>query len=98
MLVITRKIGEKLIVGNEIEIQVLRIGSNHIRIGIKAPEHISVYRDEVYQAIKNEKESAVSSQLPVKQIIAKLSKQMTAGGSSGVPLLPPASPHLLSDS
>jgi carbon storage regulator len=79
MLVVTRKIGEKLIVGNEIEIQVLRIGPNHIRIGIKAPEHISIYRDEVYQAIKNEKESAFSSQLPDKQILTKLSKPMSAG-------------------
>jgi carbon storage regulator len=79
MLVVTRKIGEKLVIGNEIEIQVLRIGPNQIRIGIKAPGHISIYRDEVYQAIKTENESAVSSQLPDKQTLAKLSKAMSAG-------------------
>jgi carbon storage regulator len=78
MLVITRKLREKLIIGNEIEIQVLRIDANHIRIGIKAPGHISIYRDEIYQAIKNENESAFSSQLPDKQTLAELSKAMSA--------------------
>ena len=78
MLVITRKIGEKLIIANGIEIQLLHIGRNHIRIGITAPEHISIYRYEIYQAIKNENEMAVNSQLPDKETLDKLSKAMTA--------------------
>ena len=52
MLVVTRKKDEKLIIGNEIEIQVLRIGRDNVRLGIKAPSHISIYRYEIYEAIK----------------------------------------------
>ena len=74
MLVVTRKIGEKVIIGNEIEIQLLHIGRNHIRIGITAPKHISVHRYEIYEAIKKEDESAVISQLPDKETLEKLSK------------------------
>ena len=79
MLVVTRKIGEKVVIGNEIEIQVLHIGRNHIRIGVKAPAHISIYRDELYQAIKNENETAVASQLPDKETLEKLFKAIAAG-------------------
>ena len=53
MLVVTRKKDEKLIIGNEIEIQVLRIGRDNVRLGIKAPAHISIYRYEIYEAIKH---------------------------------------------
>ena len=74
MLVVTRKIGEKVIIGDEIEIQLLHIGRNQIRIGITAPKHISVHRYEIYEAIKNEDESAVISQLPDKETLEKLSK------------------------
>ena len=79
MLVVTRKIGEKIVIGNEIEIQVLHIGRNHIRVGIKAPGHISIYRDEIYRAMKNENEMAVASQLPDKETLEKLSKAIAAG-------------------
>ena len=64
MLVVTRKKDERLIIGNEIEIQVLRIGRDNVRIGIKAPSHISIYRYEIYEAIKSENVSAVASQIP----------------------------------
>jgi carbon storage regulator len=63
MLVVTRKKDEKLIIGNEIEIQVLRIGRDNVRLGIKAPTHISIYRYEIYEAIKQENVSAVQSQI-----------------------------------
>jgi carbon storage regulator len=79
MLVVTRKTGEKIVIGNEIEIQVLHIGRNHIRVGIKAPEHISIYRDEIYQAMKNENETAVTSQLPDRETPEKVAKAIAAG-------------------
>ena len=59
MLVVTRKKDEKLIIGNEIEIQVLRIGRDNVRLGIKAPSHISIYRYEIYEAIKKENVTAI---------------------------------------
>ena len=64
MLVVTRKKDEKLIIGNEIEIQVLRIGRENVRIGIKAPSHISIYRSEIYEAIKKKNDLEVRSEVP----------------------------------
>ena len=78
MLVVTRKKDEKLIIGNEIEIQVLRIGRDNVRLGIKAPAHISIYRYEIYEAIKNENVSAVTSQIPDKETLEKIAKGMKA--------------------
>ena len=69
MLVVTRKKDERLIIGNEIEIQVLRIGRDNVRLGIKAPAHISIYRHEIYDAIKSEDITAVESQIPPKDIL-----------------------------
>ena len=74
MLVVTRKKDEKLIIGNEIEVQVLRIGRDNVRLGIKAPAHISIYRHEIYEAIKNENISAVTSQIPDRETLDKISK------------------------
>ncbi len=72
MLVVTRKKDERLIIGNEIEIQVLRIGRDNVRLGIKAPSHISIYRYEIYEAIKNENVSAVKSQIPDKDMLGQI--------------------------
>jgi carbon storage regulator len=78
MLVVTRKKDEKLIIGNEIEIQVLRIGRDNVRLGIKAPAHISIYRSEISEAIKSENLNAVASQIPDKETLDKISKSMKA--------------------
>ena len=72
MLVVTRKKDEKLIIGNEIEIQILRIGRDNVRLGIKAPAHISIYRYEIYEAIRRENVSAAQSQIPDKATIETL--------------------------
>ena len=77
MLVVTRKKDEKLIIGNEIEIQVLRIGRDNVRLGIKAPSHISIYRYEIYDAIKQENVTAVKSQIPDKDTLEALSNSTT---------------------
>lgn len=76
MLVVTRKKDERLIIGNEIEIQVLRIGRDNVRLGIKAPAHISIYRYEIYEAIKNENVSAVESQIPDKDMLEKIARDL----------------------
>ena len=72
MLVVTRKKDERLIIGNEIEIRVLRIGRENVRLGIKAPSHISIYRHEIYEAIEIENVSAVKSQIPDKDMLGQI--------------------------
>src|SRR2546427_8896724 len=76
MLVVTRKKDEKLIIGNEIESLGLRIDRDDVRLGIKAPADVSIYRYEIYEAIKNENVSAVTSQIPDKDTLDKISKGM----------------------
>ena len=56
MLVLTRRLGETIMIGDEITIKILAIKGCQIKIGIEAPKNISVHRDEIYQKIQDKKE------------------------------------------
>lgn len=58
MLVLSRKRDESIIIGDSIEIMVVNIGQNEVRIGISAPRELSVHRKEVYEAILRENVAA----------------------------------------
>ena len=61
MLALTRKKGEALVINNNIEITVLEIGGDQIKIGISAPKDVPIYRKEVYLQIQQENEAAISA-------------------------------------
>jgi carbon storage regulator len=71
MLVFTRKKDESLVIGNEIEVTILGIGSGNVKVGITAPRSISVHRHEVYEAIRRENQAAAKSQIPNADLFKK---------------------------
>ena len=57
MLVLTRSIGERLIINNgEVKISILEVKGNQVRLGIDAPRNVSVHREEIFNRIKSEEE------------------------------------------
>ena len=58
MLILTRRAGESLIIGDDIVINILGVKGNQARIGIEAPKEVSVHREEIYDRIQAEKEQA----------------------------------------
>lgn len=77
MLVLKRKVGEVVRIANDIEVHVLAVEGEVIKLGFEAPKHIPIMRSEVYEAIKNENmQSSISSSMEAKEMM----KQMKLGG------------------
>ena len=63
MLILTRRIGETLIIGDDVNITVLGVKCNQVRLGINAPKDVSVHREEIYMRIQQEKQGSESEEV-----------------------------------
>lgn len=70
MLIITRRPGEKLMIGDDIVVEVMEISGSNVRIGIAAPKSVPVYREEIWTAVKEE--NAAAATVNVDQLPAEL--------------------------
>jgi len=63
MLILTRRVGETLMIGDEVDVTVLGVKGNQVRIGVKAPREIAVHREEIYDRICQEQNGNGNAQL-----------------------------------
>lgn len=77
MLVLTRKLKEAIQIGDDIEVVVLAIDGDQVKLGIRAPKHVDVHRKEIYLAIQ--KENNAASLAPITSL-QQLSDQLKKGG------------------
>jgi carbon storage regulator len=62
MLILTRRIGETLVVGDEVTVTVLGVKGNQVRLGVNAPKDVAVHREEIYERIQKEKQDKAQSE------------------------------------
>lgn len=64
MLILTRRVGETVMIGDEVDFTILGVKGNQVRVGINAPKSIAVHREEIYERIKREKRTEADSERP----------------------------------
>jgi carbon storage regulator len=91
MLILARRIGESIMIGDQVEISVVDIKGDQVKLGIKAPATVKVYRREVYSAIQEENKAAAAATPSSLPSLEGLIPAATPGGGQATPGgIPPA--------
>jgi carbon storage regulator len=69
MLILTRRVGEAVMIGNEVTVTVLGVKGNQVRIGVNAPKDVAVHREEIYDRIKREEDQDSRSDAPSANVV-----------------------------
>ena len=69
MLILTRRVGETVMIGNEVTVTVLGVKGNQVRIGVNAPKDVAVHREEIYERIKREEDQDSQSGAPSTKMV-----------------------------
>ena len=72
MLVLSRRPGESIVIGNEVVVTVLDVRGDQIRVGIDAPRNVQIHREEVYRQLESENEEAAGSAAKTRARIARM--------------------------
>lgn len=70
MLILTRRVGETVMIGNEVTVTVLGVKGNQVRVGVTAPRSVAVHREEIYDRIKQEGEGSALVAVPSRVAVA----------------------------
>ncbi len=69
MLILTRRVGETVMIGNDVTVTVLGVKGNQVRIGVNAPKDVAVHREEIYERIKREEDHDSGSNTPTAKMV-----------------------------
>ncbi len=83
MLVLTRRPGESIVVGDDIVITVIEIKGGQVRIGIDAPRNVDVYREEIYEQVRQENLSAIANVEQIRKAVQDSTADDGSGEGSG---------------
>ncbi|GGI06659.1 carbon storage regulator CsrA [Egicoccus halophilus] len=72
MLVLSRRIGESIVIGNQVTITVLEVRGDQVRIGVDAPREVQVHREEVWQALQEENARAADTADRARRLVARM--------------------------
>jgi carbon storage regulator len=69
MLILTRRVGETVMIGNDVTVTVLGVKGNQVRIGVNAPKDVAVHREEIYDRIKREEDGDSSTRPSIAKMV-----------------------------